>query len=238
MHSMEGLRGEVAARPPYPTERGFLHSPTVVNNVETLCAVPWIVTGGGEAYAARGSGDSRGTKVVCLNERFRNPGAYEVELGASVRWIIDELGGGLDDAQELRVLQVGGPLGGFLGPDQLDVPLTFEALREAGVDLGHGSLIALDDRIDREALERHFWRFAASESCGTCVPCRLGTRQGVELAEGRGGPGLAEARSEMFAPPWPGASNAPGAGSRRQRAAGPPHRTPSTHEGLRRRQGR
>jgi NADH:ubiquinone oxidoreductase subunit F (NADH-binding) len=198
MHSIEGLRGEVAARPPYPTERGLLHAPTVVNNVETLCAVPWIVARGGEAYAARGSGGSRGTKVVCLNERFRNPGAYEVELGTSVRWIVDELGGGLQDARELRVLQVGGPLGGFLGPDQLDVPLTFEALREAGADLGHGSLIALDDRIDREALELHFWRFAASESCGTCVPCRLGTRQGLKLAEGRGGPDSAKARSEMF----------------------------------------
>jgi len=198
MHSIEGLRGEVAARPPYPTERGLLHAPTVVNNVETLCAVPWIVARGGEAYTARGSGGSRGTKVVCLNERFRNPGAYEVELGTSVRWIVDELGGGLQDARELRVLQVGGPLGGFLGPDQLDVPLTFEALREAGADLGHGSLIALDDRIDREALELHFWRFAASESCGTCVPCRLGTRQGLKLAEGRGGPDSAKARSEMF----------------------------------------
>jgi NADH:ubiquinone oxidoreductase subunit F (NADH-binding) len=199
MHSMEGLRGEVAARPPYPTERGFLHAPTVVNNVETLCAVPWIVAQGGEAYAARGSGGSRGTKVVCLNERFRNPGAYEVELGASVRWIVDELGGGLEDGRDLRVLQVGGPLGGFLGPDQLDVPLTFEALREVGADLGHGSLIALDDRVDRDALERHFWGFAAGESCGTCAPCRLGTRQGLELAEGIGGPPSSEARSEMYA---------------------------------------
>jgi bidirectional [NiFe] hydrogenase diaphorase subunit len=199
MHSMEGLRGEVAARPPYPTERGFLHAPTVVNNVETLSAVPWIVGHGGEAYATRGRGDSRGTKVVCLNERFRNPGAYEVELGSSVRWIVEELGGGIESGHELRVLQVGGPLGGFLGADQLDTPLSFEALREAGADLGHGSLIAIDERVDRSDVERHFWRFAANESCGTCAPCRLGTRQGLELAEGRGGPASAEARSDMFA---------------------------------------
>jgi NADH:ubiquinone oxidoreductase subunit F (NADH-binding)/NADH:ubiquinone oxidoreductase subunit E len=182
IHSMEGLRGEVQARPPFPTERGYLHEPTVVNNVETLCAVPWIVAHGGDAYAGLGVGDSRGTKVVCLNERFQRPGAYEVELGISVAEIIDELGGGLRDGAELAALQVGGPLGGFLGPEQLETPLTFDGLREAGADLGHGSLVALDRRIDRAALLRHFWEFAASESCGTCVPCRLGTRRGLELA--------------------------------------------------------
>ncbi len=185
IHSIEGLRGEVAARPPYPTERGYLHRPTVVNNVETLCAVPWIVAHGGAAYARLGAGDSRGTKVVCLNERFRNPGAYEVELGTPLRRIFDELGGGLRDEHALRSIQVGGPLGGFIGPDDLDAPLSFEALRGLGADLGHGSLIALDERVGRDALERHFWRFAASESCGTCAPCRLGTRRGLELAEGR-----------------------------------------------------
>jgi formate dehydrogenase iron-sulfur subunit len=182
IHSMEGLRGEVQARPPFPTERGFLHEPTVVNNVETLCAVPWIVSRGGRAYASLGVGDSRGTKVVCLNERFNRPGAYEVELGTSVRQLFEELGGGLREGAVLASIQVGGPLGGFLGPDQLDTPLSFEALREAGADLGHGSLIALDERIGRAELLRHFWRFAAGESCGTCVPCRLGTRRGLELA--------------------------------------------------------
>jgi NADH:ubiquinone oxidoreductase subunit F (NADH-binding) len=154
----------------------------VVNNAETLCALPWIVAHGGDAYARLGVGDSRGTKVVCLNERFERPGAYEVELGISVAAIIEELGGGLRDGAELAVLQVGGPLGGFLGPDRLETPLTFDALREAGADLGHGSLIALDRRVDRQALLRHFWQFAASESCGTCVPCRLGTRRGLDLA--------------------------------------------------------
>jgi formate dehydrogenase iron-sulfur subunit len=197
LHSMEGLRGEVAARPPYPTERGLLHAPTVVNNVETLCAVPWIVARGGDSYARLGVGDSLGTKVVCLNERFRNPGAVEVELGVSLRWIVEELGGGMVDGHELRALQVGGPLGGFLAPDQLDIPLSFEALREAGADLGHGSLIALDERVDREAVERQFWHFAADESCGTCAPCRLGTRQGLIWATGAGAAGP-EATSEML----------------------------------------
>ena len=132
--------------------------------------MPWIVARGGAAYARLGVGESRGTKVVCLNERFRNPGAYEVELGIPLRQLFDELGGGLRDGHACASIQVGGPLGGFIGPDDLDTPLSFEALREVGADLGHGSLIALDERVDREALERHFWRFAASESCGTCAP--------------------------------------------------------------------
>ena len=183
IHSIEGLRGEVAARPPYPTERGYLHRPTVVNNVETLAAVPWIVARGGAEYARLGVGESRGTKVVCLNSLFRNPGAYEVELGTPLRRIFEELGGGLRAGHTVRSIQVGGPLGGFIGPEDLDTPLSFEGLRKLGADLGHGSLIALDERIDRDALERHFWRFAASESCGTCAPCRLGTRRGLELAE-------------------------------------------------------
>jgi len=199
IHSVEGLRGEVAARPPYPTEIGYLHRPTVVNNVETLAAVPWIVERGGAAYSQLGVGDSRGTKVVCLNERFRRPGAYEVELGTSLRRIFTELGGGLRDGHAAGSIQVGGPLGGFVGADELDTPLTFEALSEIGADLGHGSLIAIDDRVDRDAIMRHFWSFAASESCGTCAPCRLGTRRGLEMAKQAGDPPDAEGRDEMLA---------------------------------------
>ena len=198
IHSIEGLRGEVAARPPYPTEHGYLHRPTVVNNVETLAAVPWIVARGGAAYAQLGVGESRGTKVVCLNERFRNPGAYEVELGTPLRRIFEELGGGPRDGSVVRSIQVGGPLGGFVDARDLDTPLSFEALREIGADLGHGSLIVLDDRVDRAMLERHFWQFAASESCGTCAPCRLGTQRGLERTEGRGDPDATTAFEEML----------------------------------------
>ncbi|MCB0876302.1 MAG: NAD(P)H-dependent oxidoreductase subunit E [Solirubrobacterales bacterium] len=199
IHSVEGLRGEVAARPPYPTERGYLHRPTVVNNVETLASVPWIVDRGGAAYARFGVGGSRGTKVVCLNERFRRPGAYEVELGTSLRRIFTELGGGLREGHVAGAIQVGGPLGGFIGPEDLDTPLTFEAIREIGADLGHGSLIAVDERIDRAAMLRHFWTFAATESCGTCAPCRLGTRRGLEAAKAGGAPTAEEGRDEMLA---------------------------------------
>jgi NADH:ubiquinone oxidoreductase subunit F (NADH-binding)/NADH:ubiquinone oxidoreductase subunit E len=198
IHSIEGLRGEVAARPPYPTESGYLHRPTVVNNVETLSAVPWIVDRGGAAYSRLGVEASRGTKVVCLNERFSSPGAFEVELGTPLRHIFEELGGGLRDGAVAASIQVGGPLGGFIEPGDLDTPLTFEAMREIGADLGHGSLIAVDGRVDGDALRRHFWRFADAESCGTCAPCRLGTRRGLELAEGRVRPGGGSSTNEML----------------------------------------
>jgi NADH-quinone oxidoreductase subunit F len=191
IRSMEGLRGGAAKRPPFPAESGLFGRPTVVNNVETLAAVPWIVSRGGEAYAHLGIGDSKGTKLVCLNERFARPGVYEVELGVSLRHICEELGGGLRDGHTLRALQVGGPLGGFLGPDQLDLPLTFDALEAAGAALGHASLIAFDERTDPAALLRHVWQFAADESCGTCFPCRIGSRRGLEIAE-RAGDGLVE----------------------------------------------
>jgi len=190
IHSIEGLRGEVAVRPPYPTDRGLMHRPTVVNNVETLCAVPWILSHGGGAYHRHGVSGSRGTKVVCLNERFANPGAYEVELGTPLRAIVEDLGGGISGERELRSLQVGGPLGGFLSPQQLDTPLGFDALRDVGAELGQGSLIAVDERVSGIDLLRHVWRFAASESCGTCAPCRVGTRRGLEIAGGMGDGGL------------------------------------------------
>jgi NADH:ubiquinone oxidoreductase subunit F (NADH-binding)/NADH:ubiquinone oxidoreductase subunit E len=183
LHSIEGMRGSAAPRPPYPAGRGGLFAlPTAVNNVESLAAVGWIVEHGGELYARHGTPTDPGTKLVCLNERFRNAGVYEVELGRPVIEIVHGLGGGLHSGS-LRMIQVGGPLGGFLGSDELETPLTFEALAARGVALGHGSLVAFDEHVDPRALMRHLWRFAASESCGACVPCREGTRRGLNLAE-------------------------------------------------------
>ena len=124
-----------------------------------------------------------GTKLVCLNEAFTTPGVYEVELGTAIRTIVDDLGGGLRDRRRLRAVQVGGPLGGFLAPDELDVPLLDAALTEYGVALGHASLIAIDDRMPAADLLRHIWSFAAAESCGTCAPCRIGSGRGFALAE-------------------------------------------------------
>ncbi|MER8162021.1 NAD(P)H-dependent oxidoreductase subunit E [Streptomyces sp. NPDC094472] len=192
--SLEGSRGCARPRPPYPTQRGLWDAPTVVNNVETLAAVPWIVSRGGAAYARRGTSEETGTKLVCLSERFARPGAYEVELGTSVRRIVTELGGGLKDGAELAVLQVGGPLGGFLAADALEVPLTEAELSSRGAALGHAGFVAFDRRVAPADVMRHIWEFAAAESCGACSPCRVGSRQGLELAAGQTPPGPAYGR--------------------------------------------
>lgn len=183
LHALEGRRGAVRPRPPYPTSSGLFGAPTAVNNVETLAAVPWIVARGGAAFARLGRAPETGTKLVCLNEAFAAPGVYEVELGMPIRRIVDEFGGGLRDGRRLRSVQVGGPLGGFLAPEDLDVPLLDSALAAHGVALGHASLIAIDDRVPAAELLRHVWRFAAIESCGTCAPCRIGSGRGAALAE-------------------------------------------------------
>jgi NADH:ubiquinone oxidoreductase subunit F (NADH-binding) len=183
IHALEGLRGSVKARPPYPTEQGWLGYPTVVNNVETLASVPWIVAHGGDAYAALGPRDEPGTKLLSLSERFANPGVVEVELGISLRDVVERIGGGLRDGARLAAVQVGGPLGGVLAAEELDVEVSTAALTAAGAALGHGGVVAFDERISGQELVKHLWTFAASESCGACSPCRVGTRRGVELAE-------------------------------------------------------
>ena len=197
IRSMEGLRGNAVPRPPFPTDHGLFLRPTVVNNVETLASVPWILARGGERYAALGSDDSRGTKLVCLNERFERPGVYEVQFGTSLRRVCEELGGGVRDRRQLRGLQVGGPLGSFLAPDELDVEIGFASMAKAGAALGHGGLVAIDDRLSGEELLCHTWRFAASESCGTCVPCRVGCKRGLELAESARGRALHASEREQ-----------------------------------------
>jgi NADH-quinone oxidoreductase subunit F len=183
MNALAGLRGDARPRPPYPTSKGFLGRPTCLNNVETLAAVPWIVRHGGAAYARRGHPDEPGTKLICLSQLFRRPGVYEVEYGVPLRYVVEDLGGGLRDGHTLRTVQIGGPLGGFLTPSQLDLPLLTRPLEQAGVALGHASLIAFDTAMPATAILSHEWAFGAAESCGACTPCRVGTRQGLELAD-------------------------------------------------------
>jgi NADH:ubiquinone oxidoreductase subunit F (NADH-binding) len=176
LNSIEGRRPEVRARPPYPTERGLFGKPTLVQNVETLVNVPWIVRRGAAAYRALGAGSSRGTKVVSLNSLFARPGLYEVELGTPVRRIVEELGGGLAEGRLAGVL-IGGPLAGILPPSLLDTPLGFEELRAVGASVGHGGVVAFDHRTSIAELLHHVFEFAAFESCGKCTPCRLGSRR-------------------------------------------------------------
>jgi NADH:ubiquinone oxidoreductase subunit F (NADH-binding) len=173
IEAIEGRRPRVRPRPPYPAERGLHGRPTLVHNVETLVAVPWIVRQGGDAYAALGTGTSRGTKALSLNSLFARPGIYEVELGVPVRHVVEDLGGGLTDGTLAGVL-IGGPLAGILPPTLLDTPLTIDDLRAAGADLGHGGVIAFDEGTPVMELARHVFAFGAAESCGACTPCRVG----------------------------------------------------------------
>jgi NADH-quinone oxidoreductase subunit F len=182
IHSMEGLRGGTLARPPFPTTQGLFNYPTVVNNVESVATVPWIVEHGGASYAALGYGDEHGQRLVCVNAGFERPGVYEVPLGVRIGHILEDHAGGLKDGRRLRSVQIGGPLGGFLGADKLDLPLSGPALVKEGVSLGHASLLGFDDTIPGRAIMRHLWRFAAAESCGTCSPCRIGSRRGLEYS--------------------------------------------------------
>jgi len=175
LNSIEGKRPEVRARPPFPTEHGLFGQPTLVNNVETLVNIPWILSHGEEAYRALGFSKSRGTKVLSLNSLFHRPGLYEVEFGVTVRHIVEELGGGLRTGK-LKGVIMGGPLAGIIPPHLLDTRFGFEELHSIGASVGHGGVIAFDEHTSIVELMHHVFSFAAYESCGKCTPCRLGSR--------------------------------------------------------------
>ncbi|MBM3666511.1 MAG: protein disulfide oxidoreductase [Actinobacteria bacterium] len=181
LNSLMGLRGTVTARPPFPAERGWHGKPTVVNNVETLCNVPFIAANGAEAYAALSPGATSGTKLVCLNERFASPGMHEVSFGTPIEVICNTIGGGLVDGHEIKALQIGGPLGGILPGTRLETPFDFDELAAEGCMVGHGSIVAFDERTDIRALATHLLEFGAHESCGKCFPCRIGLQRGLEM---------------------------------------------------------
>lgn len=176
LNAIEGKRPEVRARPPYPTEAGLFGKPTLVNNVETLANVPWILRNGPEAYATLGFSKSRGTKVLSLNSLFQRPGLYEVEFGISLRRIVEDLGGGLRTGT-LKGVIFGGPLAGVIPPRLLDTRLGFEELAAIGGAVGHGGVLAFDEHISIPDLVHHVFEFGAFESCGKCTPCRLGSRR-------------------------------------------------------------
>ncbi|HYE79329.1 MAG TPA: NADH-ubiquinone oxidoreductase-F iron-sulfur binding region domain-containing protein, partial [bacterium] len=183
LRSIEGLRGEVSVRPPFPAEKGLYGKPTVVNNVETLANCGWILEHGGAAYAAVGVGKSLGTKAVSLNSLFVRPGLYEVPLGVTLDYVCNTLGGGLREGLEMKGIQVGGPMGGILPPSLFDTPLGFEELAAVGGLLGHGGIVAFSQHDQMLDLARHFFQFTADESCGKCVPCRIGSVRGVEMVD-------------------------------------------------------
>jgi NADH-quinone oxidoreductase subunit F len=178
--SIEGKRGEPRNKPPFPVEVGLFGKPTVVNNVETLANVPLILEMGGEAYASIGTEGSTGPKLFCLSGNVERPGTYEVEFGATLRDLID-LAGGVPGSRAIRAILLGGAAGVFVGPDALDMPLTFEATRAAGATLGSGVIMVFDETADLVDTLRRIAQFFRDESCGQCVPCRVGSVRQEEL---------------------------------------------------------
>jgi NADH-quinone oxidoreductase subunit F len=178
--SIEGKRGEPRNKPPFPVEVGLFGRPTVVNNVETLANVLRIVTDGGEAFARIGTEGSTGPKLFCLSGHVAHPGVYEVEFGATLRELI-ELAGGVPGGRAIRTILLGGAAGVFVGPDALDMPLTFEATRAAGATLGSGVIMVFDETADLVDTLRRIAQFFRDESCGQCVPCRVGSVRQEEL---------------------------------------------------------
>jgi NADH-quinone oxidoreductase subunit F len=180
--SIEGYRGEPRNKPPFPVDHGLFGRPTVVNNVETLVNIPPIVLEGGRAFAAIGTERSTGPKLFCVSGAVEDPGTYEVPFGTTLREVL-ELAGGVSPGRTLRAVLLGGAAGSFVTPEQLDLPLTFEDARVAGATLGSGVVVALDETVDLGELLMVIAGFFRDESCGQCVPCRVGTvRQEEALA--------------------------------------------------------
>ena len=183
LNSIEGKRGEVRTRPPYPAQQGLFNRPTVVNNVETLTCVPWVVKNGGAAFAKLGTEKSNGTKLVCLDSGFNRPGLYEVECGTPLSKVIDELGKGF--SRPTKALHIGGPLGGIVPLHKIsELGIDFESFQKNGFLLGHASVLSIPTDFPIVKYLEHLFEFTAMESCGKCFPCRIGSTRGKELIEG------------------------------------------------------
>ena len=180
LSSIEGLRPEVRVRPPYPTQKGLFNKPTVVNNVETLACIPFVVNNGGDKFAAIGRGRSTGTKLVSLDGFFNKPGIYEVDMGTPLSVVLDELGGGFKSP--VKAVHIGGPLGGLVPIEKIkDLTVDFESFSQNGFLLGHASVVCLPQDYPIIKYMEHLFQFTAHESCGKCFPCRLGSTRGHEM---------------------------------------------------------
>jgi NADH-quinone oxidoreductase subunit F len=178
MNSIEGRRGEPRNKPPFPTQVGLFGQPTVINNVETMINVLPILIGGGKAYASIGTERSTGPKLFCVSGHVNRPGVYEFPFGITLRELLDAAGGMTGNPQAILL---GGAAGAFVTPDQLDIPLTFEGTRAAGATLGSAVIMPFDDTVDLRQALRRIAQFFRDESCGQCVPCRVGTVRQEEL---------------------------------------------------------
>ena len=193
MKSIEGKRGEPRPRPPYPSVKGLFAKPSNINNVETYANVPQIIIRGAEWFAAMGTEKSKGTKTFALAGDVKRTGLIEVPFGITLREIVYDVGGGIKDDLEYKAIQTGGPMGGCLPADMLDLPVDYEKLTQAGSIMGSGGMVVMDEGTCMVDIARFFMDFIQAESCGKCVPCRVGTRRMLEIltricnGEGRDG---------------------------------------------------
>ena len=183
MESIEGSRSMPRSRPPFPAAAGVWGKPSNINNVKSLSYAPEIIARGSEWFSSMGVNRSTGTAIICLSGAIRRPGLYEVPMGVTIRQIVEEIGGGVPEGRSLKLLQTGGPLGGVLGADGLDIHLDFEEMSEAGAILGSGGIIVADDTTCAVDMTRILVAFCQYESCGKCFPCRLGMTHMLEVVE-------------------------------------------------------
>ena len=181
-NSIEGYRGEPRNKPPFPTQSGLFRQPTAVNNVETLVNVPGIILDSGTAFASLGTEHSTGTRLFCLSGHVARPGIYEIAMGSTLRQVIT-LAGGVGGSGKLQAVLLGGAAGTFVGPHELDTPLTFEDTRAIGATLGSGVVMLFDDTVDLRRILLRIAIFFRHETCGQCVPCRVGVVRQQEALE-------------------------------------------------------
>jgi len=183
LDSLEGKRGMVRPKPPIPALFGLFGKPTLINNVLTFAAIPYIITEGGAAYKNYGMGKSRGTQPFQLAGNIKHGGLVEKAFGVTLRQLIEDFGGGTHSGRPIRAVQVGGPLGAYLPAAQLDLPMEYETFAAEGAMVGHGGLVVFDETVDMAQQARFAMEFCAIESCGKCTPCRIGAVRGVETID-------------------------------------------------------
>ena len=183
MTSIEGKRGEPRPRPPFPAHKGLFGKPTILNNVETYANIPRILLKGADWFSSMGTEKSKGTKVFALGGKINNIGLLEIPMGTTLREIIEDIGGGIPDGKKFKAAQTGGPSGGCISEENLDVPIDYDNLIEIGSMMGSGGLIVMDEDNCMVDIAKFFLNFTVDESCGKCTPCRVGTRRLYEMLE-------------------------------------------------------
>ncbi|MDY6061166.1 MAG: NADH-quinone oxidoreductase subunit NuoF [Oscillospiraceae bacterium] len=201
IESLEGSRGMPRLKPPFPAQSGYWHKPSNINNVETFANVSWIINNGGEAFAAMGTENSKGTKVFALTGKIKRGGLVEIPMGKTLRDVIFDIGGGMKGTKKFKAVQMGGPSGGCIPAELIDTVIDYKALGATGAIMGSGGMVVMDEDTCMVGMAKFFLDFTAKESCGKCVHCRIGTMRMLEIleriTEGKGKEGDIELLEEL-----------------------------------------